>query len=361
MGKILYLMNVDWNWIKQRPQFLAEELSHMEKVVCITPQWYNRRGLQRRRVESGEIVFRRFYGLPGAGKLLAVKRLNAVLRRWLTRLVCAFERPDVIYITYPDQYSPWMKRARARVLYDCMDNLSALSGSEAGRQLVESQERALLGAADIVLATSENIRRMLVERYGVRDEIITVVRNGYSGTISHVEATEKREKPTLDIGYVGTVSSWMDFDLLKRYADAHDDVVFHIVGPVRKDVKPPEHPRILMEGTVEHDQLWEKIRDYDALMMPFVVNEIIEAVDPVKLYEYINFNKPILCVRYREVERFEPFVHFYNGYEAFERAVEQARGPLKYSAEARRAFLEQSTWRSRARTIVQIIEQGRRA
>ena len=358
MRKILYLMNVDWNWIKQRPQFIAEELSRIEKVVCVTPQWYNRRGLQRRRVESGNIAFRRFYGLPGAGRLLAVKRLNAVLRRWMTRAVYALEWPDVIYITYPDQYSPWMKRARARVLYDCMDNLSALSSTEAGRRLVESQERALLGAADDVLATSENIRRMLVERYGVRDAIIHVVRNGYSGEIARARIPEKREKAVMDIGYVGTVSSWMDFDLLTRYADAHDDVVFHIVGPVRKDVSPPEHPRIVMEGTVEHDRLWEKIKDYDALMMPFVVNEIIEAVDPVKLYEYINFAKPIICVRYREIERFEPFVCFYNGFEAFEAAVEQARGPLKYTSEAREAFLRESTWESRARAVAQIIESG---
>ena len=26
MKKILYVTNVDWNWIKQRPQFIAENL-----------------------------------------------------------------------------------------------------------------------------------------------------------------------------------------------------------------------------------------------------------------------------------------------------------------------------------------------
>ena len=32
MKRILYFMHVDWNWIKQRPHFLAEGLSQHFKV-----------------------------------------------------------------------------------------------------------------------------------------------------------------------------------------------------------------------------------------------------------------------------------------------------------------------------------------
>ena len=32
MKKIVYLMHVDWNWIKQRPHFIAGELSHFYDV-----------------------------------------------------------------------------------------------------------------------------------------------------------------------------------------------------------------------------------------------------------------------------------------------------------------------------------------
>ena len=46
--------------------------------------------------------------------------------------------------------------------------------------------------------------------------------------------------------------------------------------------------------------------------MPFVVNDIILSVDPVKLYEYLNFNKNIISVHYPEIDRFSDFVNFYN-------------------------------------------------
>ena len=47
-------------------------------------------------------------------------------------------------------------------------------------------------------------------------------------------------------------------------------------------------------------------------MMPFILNELIESVDPVKLYEYINFEKNIICIKYDEILRFKDFVYFYN-------------------------------------------------
>lgn len=52
-------------------------------------------------------------------------------------------------------------------------------------------------------------------------------------------------------------------------------------------------------------------RNMDCLIMPFILNDIISDVDPVKLYEYISMGKNIISVKYREVKRFEKFVYFY--------------------------------------------------
>ena len=45
MKKILYVMNVEWNWIKQRPHFIAEGLSKNYHVEVLYRYWYNRKGL----------------------------------------------------------------------------------------------------------------------------------------------------------------------------------------------------------------------------------------------------------------------------------------------------------------------------
>ena len=64
-------------------------------------------------------------------------------------------------------------------------------------------------------------------------------------------------------------------------------------------------------GVLEHERLWEAAEQTDAMIMPFKVNPIIEAVDPVKLYEYINMGKAVIAPYYKEIERFRPYVYFY--------------------------------------------------
>ena len=76
-------------------------------------------------------------------------------------------------------------------------------------------------------------------------------------------------------------------------------------------------------GTVEHNKLYSAVKDSTALIMPFKVNKIIESVDPVKLYEYINFNKNILTIKYNEINRFDKFVYFYSDYTEYKKQLEK--------------------------------------
>ena len=55
----------------------------------------------------------------------------------------------------------------------------------------------------------------------------------------------------------------------------------------------PKHRRIHWKGVIEHNKLWENVKEMDALIMPFKVNDIIRDVDPVKLYEYISMGKKL--------------------------------------------------------------------
>ena len=93
--------------------------------------------------------------------------------------------------------------------------------------------------------------------------------------------------------------------------------------------------------------------------MPFHVNDIIRAVDPVKLYEYLNFDKNILCVRYNEVERFGEFVRFYTDQDSFAgqiRAMQEDRS-VSYSADRREQFLRENSWKARADRMEELIAE----
>ena len=97
------------------------------------------------------------------------------------------------------------------------------------------------------------------------------------------------------------------------------------------------------------------------LIMPFTLNDIVEAVDPVKLYEYINFNKDILTVRYKEIERFSKFTYSYDSYDEYKKQLKlllQATD-IKYDQDSREQFLNANNWENRVSTIEKLIEELR--
>ena len=81
--------------------------------------------------------------------------------------------------------------------------------------------------------------------------------------------------------------------------------------------------------------------------MPFKINEIIEDVDPVKLYEYISMGKTIISVYYDEIKRFDPYVYFYsttNQYcDVLEKIINCEAG-CKYDKGMQKKFLQDNTW-----------------
>lgn len=361
MKKILYLSHADWNWIKQRPQFLAEELAKYFNVVFISPHFYHRKDLQNRKYESdANIKFYNYYGIPRSKKYLLLRVVNNFIRSIVTLIIAIVEKPDVIYICYPDLYCNWMKRFKYQVIYDCMDDHAAMTSKECVANYIRKKERQLSLESSSILCSSDNLCKKISNKYQIDNKKITVVRNGYQGerieTGSRKFTSSNIEK--LKIGYVGTVSSWFDFEALNNTLEINPQIEYHIIGPTDKSVSQIKHERIIFEGVVEHEKLYQRIQNFDALIMPFVVNEIIESVDPVKLYEYINFYKPIICVYYDEIKRFEPFVWFYRDYTELNDAINKVKdSQIKYTKDMMDSFLRDSSWRSRAEQIKDILGQ----
>ena len=51
--------------------------------------------------------------------------------------------------------------------------------------------------------------------------------------------------------------------------------------------------------------------------MPFCLVDIVKAVDPVKLYEYISWQKKIVVIDYPEIIRFSEFIWTYTNVEDY--------------------------------------------
>ena len=353
--RMLYLSFIDWNWIKQRPQFIAEGLSdHFDVSVLYMFQNSRRKCLQKRTFNKEKVS--PIYSIPFSGRVRFLSPLNRKL------VYCQFawhlkkHQPDYIYLTYPTQVNLIPADFTGSVIYDCMDNHAALAGNNRKEMIVQNEE-LMMKKADFVLVSSMNLRSVLLERYGIENESkIHLVRNGYSGNVLNATAKAGSDQDPFTISYVGTIGKWFNFDYVLKSLNDIPNLRYKLIGPV--EVETPQHDRIDYVGTLEHHKLYDAVKDTDCLVMPFMVNDIVASVDPVKLYEYINYNMNILCVRYPEIERFEPFVHFYEDYDGYLAEINSmiADSRIKYSNDVRVNFLLDNNWESRVDTIISVLQ-----
>lgn len=355
--KILYIMNVDWKWIKQRPHFIAEGLAKSNSVALYYPCSYQRNRTMFCENRTNIIKPHIYYNLPFRGRSNFINKLNSVYLLIMFYIIHIIQKPDVIWVGgNPNVVEFLPAKVIKKVIYDCMDDYYAMSNS---KKMLENERKIVSGCKHII-ASSISLKDKMVDRYGVENTKITVIRNAYDGKI--INEFEKKEfGHILKVAYIGTVSSWFDFDLIEYIVQEIENIQFHIVGPVKPEVldkcKMIEGEKVVFHGSMEHDSLYDFTRDVDCLIMPFVINDIILSVDPVKLYEYINFNKNIISVKYPEIDRFKDFVNFYNTKEdALEviRALQRNR-KLTYSNEERMDFLNANDWTNRLERINEVL------
>lgn len=360
MKKIIYCMHVGWNWIKQRPHYIAEELSEHYNMTVLCEHSYRTCRGDNKKSEYNNIRIIDFYKIPMLDHFRISKKINDFFRKIYYYCWIKISNPDYVYAMKPDavKFIPKLKK-NTKLIYDCMDDMLCFTEDENIKKYIFQMEKKLVEKADLVIASSNHLGNVLLKRYNMK-ELPLIVRNAYNGEISKQERVDSGyTTDVFTICYFGTIASWFNFEFIIKALDEIERLEFLLIGPTQAGTVVPQHVRLNYVGSVEHDLLAEKTKDVNAFIMPFIVNDLIESVDPVKLYEYINFNKDILCVRYEEVERFDKFVYFYEDYTSFKKQIYNMMNTkkIKYSSKERIEFLESNTWKNRADLIIDAINK----
>lgn len=359
---ILYLMHVPWGWIKQRPQYIAEQLDASDAfVVRVCHEAIYRTGELTHSQPALKTPVRTLPALP-LRRLRVVRRLNAFLHRMLIRR--AVRISQVIWLTHPRliEWIPESHIGRRVVVYDCMDDelrSPLVSRDPAERTRLEVLERRLVQRADVIFASAGTLRTALMERHGVSPEKIHVVNNALAlpsagptpAVPPHLEAflghIRAMGRPT--IMYIGTIGPWVDFDLVLSVLSLQPELAFAFVGPVETAI--PRHERLVHCPPIPHGNVSSAMSAATALIMPFKLDEFIRSVNPVKAYEYIASGKPAFLVRYQETEKFAAHCELFSGAQELSSQITRLlRGERKtaLSGPALEAFVTANNWEARS-------------
>ena len=350
MKKVIYFMGVDWGWIFQRPHIIADFLDkEVDLTVVCTKQPFAKN--RQNNVRPNHLI--ELVQIPFQEKIWI---MGVIARAYNRYKVQSLKDYDIIWIGYPMFERMIPKEYVGKIVYDCMDNFEAIYPDQSKRGIakISDAEKRLLGKSDIVFASSQKLIEKLNNCISKK---IYLVRNGYiKEKISEPRSMKKKDKYVL--GYIGTVSEWFDFDTISNSLLILSNIEYRIIGPVVTD-RISSCDKIVYEGVVEHSDLVESVEEIDCLIMPFVVNDIIQYVDPVKLYEYISWGRCIVACWYPEIDRFEDFVYFYHNKDEYVEIIKEliSNGFMpKYTKRQQIEFLNSNSWNDRFAQIKTYLE-----
>jgi glycosyltransferase involved in cell wall biosynthesis len=321
---VLFLSDIAWDSLTQRPQHLAARLSRTVRVLWVEPVTLGRRlmlspveltpGLHRMMLPAFPLNARNRWIRRCASAASRLKPLRntlaslqrAVLRRGVHKIgsagddiVCLVENFQLMNIT--DTVKP------RRVLFDYIDDVFGFSKVPA---FVRSAWVSTIRDADVVTVTTPTLRKRILD---TQQREVHVIRNGVEFKRFADPAGTRRPTdfpaPGLPlVGYVGSIYPWLDFDLLDRTIGALGDLSFVMVGPLhpavaREMARLVRHPNFKFLGLKPYAEMPSYMRNLDAAMIPFQRTLLTEAVNPVKLYEYCAAGVPTVATDFSEDTR----------------------------------------------------------
>lgn len=366
MKRMLYSIHIPWGWIKQRPQFIAEELSKYFEVTVLEKKIQNpvvKSKLPTKR--AANLKFKLFNTVPLYNPLKKKNILFNLINKICIDLSVRFDSYKYIWIS-SIKYFALLKGHISKnqiVIYDCMDDELAFPLIASDASLVNNAslyEIELLNRADYIICSSDNLKQVILNRTGVHKDVL-VVNNAtmYPDFNSDILQYNIEFNPNCkSITYIGTISKWFDFDSIRLLLEKNLDVELYLFGPI--DCNVPSHSRIHVMGSCEHKYIWSIMLQSDILIMPFQINPLILSVNPVKLYEYIWSRKPVISIEYPEALKFSDFVYYYSDGESLNKIYQLIKTnhfkPKCQDISKIANFLKNNSWESRVESIMAYIE-----
>jgi glycosyltransferase involved in cell wall biosynthesis len=219
------------------------------------------------------------------------------------------------------------------LVYDWADDAAehVLFSSASRRRRIAAWEDAMVRRADVVFMSSNEL---LKRRGSPNPRTLLVPHGGPPPSEPRRPPPEAEAIPRPRVGFVGTVSGWLDVDLLRALAEARPEWSFVFVGPRRGRLHRLEAlPNVTFTGPRRHEAVRGFLAAFDVGLIPYRVVPATQAASPIKLHEYLAHGLPVVSTDLPEVRPFSPPVEIASDPEGFdaaiERALKQGRTPVE--------------------------------
>lgn len=326
MVTFIQMPTVPYNWMVQRPQQIMKQLSLKGHTVYYIES------------KQGNYIKKENNNLNiiGANYNITSKYLN---------------RPIILWCSSPDQVSNIDKIPHDYVIYDVVDDATHEFSSWSGHI------NSMLSRANIVFTSS----KQLYDKFKGMHNKVYLINNGVDlDNFSKSKTFTPRDLPKNKkiVGYVGAVASWLDWNLINHIVkDSNYNFVF--VGPLYNiNNFPILRSNVYFLGVKNYEYIPYYINNFNCCIIPFQINSMTNACNPIKLYEYMSSGKPIVSTAMKEVVNFSNLCYIANSKDSFKKHINLAINENdKNLINLRIKTAENNSWSSRTNKILDILKK----
>jgi glycosyltransferase involved in cell wall biosynthesis len=237
----------------------------------------------------------------------AARALNRHFVAWGVRRACrrlGFKNP-ITWTFLPTSGEIAGALDEKLIVYHCVDEFSEFTGTD--KNAILDMERDLLRKADQVFVSSGPL-------YETK-----ILHNPHTSMVTHgvdLEHFRKACDPKMVlpaeiarlgrplIGFYGLVADWVDLNLIRFLALSRPAWSFVLIGKVDTDVSPIKRlTNVHLLGRKSYSELPSYCAGIDVAILPFVINELTLASNPLKLREYLASGLPVVTTNIPEAQR----------------------------------------------------------
>jgi glycosyltransferase involved in cell wall biosynthesis len=361
-GKILYIMHIPWGWIKQRPHFLAEELAEYYDITIVSQKSYRRNKLTKNKLPFN-IKFKEIFRLPFNDKSKLISIVNDMFFSFKIKKFLRKSNYEYVWFTSPTVFYKvrFIDFKNYKIIYDCMDDILEFPSIKKNNRIYKDTllaEKKLCEKSDIIFCVSNVLKNRILNRYKIQENKIKIINNAIDCSKKWNISKNNNSGDILKFCYIGTIDEWFDFGLIMELIEKfYNKIEVYLCGP--SFIEIPESPKLHYVGILEHDELPEFISKMDVLFMPFLINKLIEAIDPIKIYEYIASGKFILAPYFDSMDKFKDYVFLYSDKEEFflftQKIISNIINKPTINLDH---FIKNNSWKARAKEIFKILKDN---
>lgn len=363
---------IPWEWRYQRPQHLAKNLTPINRVFYIKNEFSPGKiinGYAPIRIEkkdknvyevtlsaSKNILIYNEIPKKKDIKIISASLKNLIYQASIINPIAKIDHPFWEYLS---------SIISMPKIYDCMDNHTGFKGTSSKLSI---PEKSLFKTSLNIIVSSDYLFNKAL-KYRNKEDIV-LLKN--AGEYSHFHNPSKISDSLLIsdiinikgpiIGYYGAIAEWLDHHIIKDLLIKNPDKSIVLIGRVMNEKinkLADTYPNLYLLGEKPYHLLPYYLQKFDVAIIPFVLNNLIKATHPVKIFEYFAGDKPVVTTKLPEINDLCDMIFFANTKD-FSQKVNQAlirNINNRQKIIKARTYSEHNTWSQRALILKNVINE----